>query len=139
MKRILLTSAIILATATAGLAQQKQMRSELSAPIVTFTPVVAKNADALNLTEEQRADLKAWVSTMPAKRKAVEAEAIAARAELRKAIIDGAPMDQRTALAEKVGGYETRLVLMRAACVDHWREVLSAEQFEKMLTLANVQ
>jgi Spy/CpxP family protein refolding chaperone len=111
---------------------------ELSAPIVAFTPVIVKNADALNLTEAQRADLKEWTSTMPAKRKAVEAEARDARAALRKAIIAGAPQPEREALAQKVGEMETRLVLMRSACTDHWRSVLTEEQFAQMIALSGV-
>lgn len=137
MKRFLLCAAITLC-ATASLAQQAGPRPELSAPIVVLTPVVAKNVDALKLTEAQRADVKNWVATMPAKRKAVEAAAIAARADLRNAIMAGAPVQERQKLAEVVGSYETKLVMARSNCVDHWREVLSPEQFAAALELAQV-
>ncbi|WP_137701102.1 Spy/CpxP family protein refolding chaperone [Marimonas lutisalis] len=133
MKPFVLSAAIAACVATGALADAK---SELSKPIVAFTPVIVKNADALELTEAQRADLKEWVDTMPAKRKAIEAEALAARAALRAAIIAGAPADERKALAAKVGEMETKLVLMRSNCTDHWRGVLSEAQFAKMLDLA---
>lgn len=135
MKQTLLTAALILASATAPFAQQGAKR-ELSAPIVVLTSVVAKNADALELTDAQRADLKAWIATMPAKRKAVEAEAIATRAALRAAIIAGAPQAERDTLAAQIGGYETQLVMMRSNCTDHWRETLTADQFAQLLALA---
>ena len=139
MKHLLLSTALLLAAAPALEAQQGQMRShELSAPIVMFTPVVKKNADALGLTEAQRADLQNWISTMPAKRKAVETEALEARAALRTAIRDGAPVEERQKLAETVGAYETKLVMMRSNCADHWREVLTEEQFAKLLEIAGV-
>jgi len=137
MKHFLLSTAILLAAAPALEAQQgKGKGRELSAPIVAYTPVVKKNADALNLTEAQRADLQNWISTMPAKRKAVEAEALEARAALRAAIDAGAPVEERQKLAETVGAYETKLVMMRSNCTDHWREVLTEEQFAQMLAIA---
>ncbi len=137
MKHFLLSATILLAAAPALEAQQGQGKSrELSAPIVVYTPVVKKNADALGLTEAQRADLQNWISTMPAKRKAVEAEALEARAALRAAINEGAPVEERQKLAETVGAYETKLVMLRSNCTDHWREVLTPEQFAQMLELA---
>jgi Spy/CpxP family protein refolding chaperone len=132
MKHLMLTAIAASFLATSALADGPR---ELSAPIVALTPVIAKNADALKLTEAQRADLKEWISTMPAKRKAIEAEAREARAALRQAIIDGATQDERAALAKKVGDRETELVLMRSACTDHWRAVLTEEQFTQVVAL----
>ncbi|MDZ4120196.1 copper chaperone PCu(A)C [Phaeovulum sp.] len=109
----------------------------LSAPVILLTPFVRDNADALNLNEAQRADLKAWLEK-PNARAVVEGETVALRAELRAAIISGAPREARAALAEKIGANETRLVMFRSDCVDHWREVLSAEQFAQLLVLAGV-
>lgn len=128
MKHIILSAALI---ATASLAQ-----AELSRPIVAYTPIVMKNADALNLTDAQRADVAQWKATMPAKRKAVEDETIALRAKLRKAINEGQPTQTRQALAEQIGARETQLLMMRSNCVDHWRALLSEDQFAKMLELA---
>ncbi len=135
MKRLLFTAAMVLAATTAQ-AQQQPAPQELSAPIVALTGVLAKNADTLSLDDAQRADLKAWVDTMPAKRKALEAEARAARAALREAILTGAPQGEREALAQEVGQLETRLVLMRSNCTDHWRTVLSEDQFAQLVALA---
>ncbi len=134
MKSLLLSAAIGLACALPAMAQDAS--SELSAPIVAFTPVIAKNADALGLDDAQRAALKDWLSTMPAKRKELEGQAVEARAALRQAIIAGASDTERQELAEKVGALETELVLMRSACTDHWRAILTAEQFAKMVELA---
>lgn len=130
---------IALAAALMGTTATAQDARELSAPIVAFTPVLVKNADALNLTEAQRADLKTWTSTMPAKRKAIEAEATNARAALRQAIIDGAPQEKREALAQEVGALETRLVLARSACTDHWRSVLTEAQFSQIVSIGQKQ
>lgn len=139
MKRFLLPALLALATATSVQAgshgKNRQQPRELSAPIVRLTPVIKKNADALELTTEQRADLQGWLSTMPAKRKALEAEALQARAALRSAILTGAPEAERAALAQRVGDYEVKLVTMRGKCVDHWRAVLNADQFAQALSI----
>ncbi|WP_298803499.1 Spy/CpxP family protein refolding chaperone [uncultured Lentibacter sp.] len=136
MKFFLLGAAMALGLGAPALAQQNQPAREISAPIVAFTPVIVKNADVLELTEAQRADLKQWLDTMPANRKRVEEAALAARADLRAAIVAGAPVDERQALAAIVGDMETKLVMMRSNCTDHWRATLTPEQFAKMLELA---
>ncbi|WGW05027.1 Spy/CpxP family protein refolding chaperone [Tropicibacter oceani] len=133
MKTYVLAAVLGLATATAAFAAPP---AELSDPIVAYTPVIAKNADLLGLTEEQRADLKAWLASMPAQREALQNAAVEARAVLRAAIKDGAPVETRQKMAEEVGKLETQLVMMRSNCVDHWRGVLSEAQFAQMLELA---
>lgn len=133
MRPLLIGSTLALMLALPAAAQEAR---ELSAPIVAFTPVIKANADALELSTAQRADLANWLATMPAKRKALEAEALGARAALRAAIVAGAPQDARRALAEKIGALEAKLVMARSGCTDHWRETLTETQFAKMLELA---
>lgn len=109
---------------------------ELSKPIVAYTPVLVKQADTLGLTPEQRQEVKAWVAAMPAKRKAIEAQALAVRQDLRSAIEDGAPEADRLVLAKEIGNLEAQLLMMRSGCADHWREILTPEQFALLKTLA---
>jgi len=138
MRNIIKTTALILAIATGFGAHQAQASDmdDLSAPIIRLTKVIAKNADTLDLTAEQRADLKSWIDTMPEKRHALEADARGKRAQLRAAILDNAPRADRQALAQKVGVLETRLVMMRSDCVDHWRATLTNDQFAQAIKLA---
>lgn len=109
---------------------------ELSKPIVLYTPILLKQAEALQLTPEQRQKVQAWVAEMPAKREAVEAQVLALRQDLRSAIEDGAPEAERLALAQEIGALETKLLMMRSRCVDYWREALTPEQFTLLKTLA---
>ncbi len=111
----------------------------LSRPVIQLTGLLAKNMDVLNLDAAQRDDVKNWVASMPAHRKALEAETVALRAEMRQAIIDGAPVETREALAAQIGANETKMVMMRSNCTDHWREVLSAEQFAALIELASAK
>lgn len=133
MKTLVLSAVLGLAMAGTGFAAGN---SGLSAPIVMCTPVIAKNAEALKLDEGQQAILKDWLATKPAMRKGFEAEVVAMRADLTKAILTGAAKEDRMALAEKIGDAETKLLMMRSDCADHWRGVLSEEQFAMVLELA---
>lgn len=139
MKPILFALPVALCLGGAALAQMSPSdpaKTGLSRPVIQLTGLLAKNMDALNLDEGQREDVKNWVATMPAHRKELEAETVALRAEMRQAIIDGAPIETRQALAAKIGANETKMVMMRSNCTDHWREVLSAEQFAALIALA---
>ena len=111
--------------------------SELSSPIVLLTPVVGKHADVLGLSPEQRRILREWVASAPAKRVAVEDQAMELRAQLREAIYQGAAPAEREALAQRIGELEAQLLMIRSLCVDHWRTHLSAEQFAMALELAS--
>lgn len=139
MNTRLLAAVLAIAMPLAAAAQDfNAQQSGLSQPVIALTAALAKNADALNLDDQQRAALKAWMDEMPAKRMAVEKETVALRSELRRKIVSGAPLAEREALARRIGDKETELVMMRSGCVDHWREVLTAEQFAELLQLAKV-
>lgn len=112
--------------------------SELSSPLILLTPVIGQNADVLKLSAEQRQVLREWVATAPAKRNAVEDETMQLRAQLRDAIIANAPETDRQQLAQQVGELEAQLLMIRSACVEHWRQQLSAEQFAQALELAGL-
>ncbi len=138
MRNSIKTLALTLAIATGLGAHQVHASDtgELSTPIIRLTKVIAQNADALELSADQRSDLKAWIDTMPEKRQALEADARGKRAQLRAAILDNAPRADRQALAQEIGVLETRLVMMRSDCVDHWRDTLTKDQFAQALALA---
>ena len=135
MRTLLMSAALVAATAFAVPAQEA---NELSKPVVALTGVLAKNADTLALTGAQRAALKDWLASMPAQRKALEDESVALRAELRAAILGNAPVADRQVLADRIGETEAALVMMRSNCTDHWRSVLTPEQFAQLLTLAGL-
>ncbi|MCF3973015.1 hypothetical protein [Paracoccus salsus] len=135
--------AAVLAVASPGLALAQMQPSDpaatgLSQPVIALTGVLAKNTDTLALNDEQKAALASWLAEMPAMRKSLEDEAVALRTEIRAKIAAGAPAEERESLARQIGEKETALIMMRSECVDHWREVLSADQFARLLQLAAV-
>ncbi|PHQ99539.1 MAG: hypothetical protein COB39_03025 [Marinosulfonomonas sp.] len=133
MKTLILSAALALALAGNAFAAEK---TGLSAPIIMLTGVIAKNVEVLKLTDEQQVVLKDWLATKPAMRKGFEAQVVAMRTELSSAILSGAPKDTRIAMAGKIGEAETKLLMMRSNCADHWRAALSEEQFAQAVELA---
>jgi len=138
LKKLMLSAALALVLPVSAFAQQPLSPQEkgLSAPIISLTPVLAKNADALKLDDAQKAELKAFLDVMPAKRMAFEDETAALRGQLHAAIVAGAPVADREALAAKIGANETALLMMRSNCADNWRKLLTPDQFAQLLVLA---
>ncbi|WP_432450304.1 hypothetical protein [Aliiroseovarius marinus] len=139
MRSLLIATTLTLGLSGAAMAQMQPSNpaeTGLSRPIIQLTGILAKNMDVLGLNEDQRADVKNWISTMPTNRKALETETVALRAALRQAIIEGRATEDRQALADKIGANEVRLVMMRSNCTDHWRSVLSEDQFAQLIEIA---
>ncbi|TVM07360.1 MAG: hypothetical protein FMJ08_03330 [Halomonas sp.] len=138
-QRVLTTACIALlslSVSTANAEDAKRDVAELSTPIVMLTPVVAKNAQELELNAEQQAALEDWLASSPAVREALEDRVIAQRGELRSMILTGADPQARAEKAAYIGQLESELLMMRSNCADHWRNVLSEEQFARVLELA---
>ncbi|MEW6764459.1 MAG: hypothetical protein AB1344_01560 [Pseudomonadota bacterium] len=106
---------------------------QLASPIVELVPIVKSQGSELNLTADQKAKLDAWMAEAPTKRKAVEKEQVELRASLRKAILSLNADDERKALIEQITTNEARLLSMRAKCTDFLRDLLTAEQFDKVV------
>ncbi|UWQ04405.1 hypothetical protein [Aliiroseovarius crassostreae] len=137
MKPLFLAAAMTCAMAIPSHAQQSQpAKTGLSVPVIMLTGILNKNQDVVGLDEAQKEILQNWMASMPAQRKALEDETVALRAEMKAAIIKGSPVEERQALAGKIGANETTLVMMRSNCTDHWREVLTPEQFAKLIEIA---
>ena len=140
MKPLLFATALSLSLTGAAMAQMQPSnpaQTGLSRPVIQLTGILAKNMDALELDAAQRTAVQDWVSTMPAQRKALESETVQLRADLRAAIVEGAPIEARQAIADKIGANEIKLVMMRSNCTDHWRQVLSDAQFAKLIEMAS--
>ena len=112
---------------------QAEPAIQLASPVVELIPVVKQQAGSLNLSQEQKAKLDKWVAEAPAKRKALENEQIELRGKLRAAVLTLNSEDERKQLIEKIAENEEKLMTMRARCVDFLRELLTVEQFDKVV------
>lgn len=84
MKPLFLAAAIACAMALPASAQQSQpAKTGLSRPVIMLTGILKKNQDVIGLDEAQKEDLKNWIASMPAQRKALEDETVALRAEMK--------------------------------------------------------
>ncbi|MBR2515346.1 MAG: hypothetical protein IKE45_15280 [Halomonas sp.] len=141
INKVLLTAVFIvplgISVATAETVSGSRDVSELSSPIVLLTPVVARNADYLQLDIDQRSALQDWMAKSPAVREALEDRVVAQRNELRQMILSGADIEVRTEKAAYIGQLESELLMMRSNCVEYWRETLNEEQFAQALQLAD--
>ena len=97
MKALILAAGIALASTVPAFADSN---SELSDQIFDISPVVMANVETLHLTPEQISEAEAWVELSNQQRLSLEARAIKARAQLRRAIIRGQTNKTRTKLAD---------------------------------------
>lgn len=137
LKNIVLAATCIVMFASSANAQEDSRDiSELSTPIVMLTPAIAQNAEQLGLNTQQQEALQEWMANSPAKREALEDRVVAQRKALRQMIIEGADPVDRAEKAAFIGQMESELLMMRSNCTDHWREVLSDEQFAQVIEIA---
>ena len=99
-----------------------------SFPVVELMPIVVKHEADLNLSPEQLKALEAFRREAMPKRLAVQQRIRQARAELRQAILDGAPDAQRQTLMDRWLQAEREHVEARARCAAFLRTMLNAEQ-----------
>ncbi|MDM7322357.1 MAG: hypothetical protein P3W87_003550 [Gammaproteobacteria bacterium] len=131
MKKHLLPSLLIGASLFISTAAVAEPAIALATPVVELVGL-AKSLD-LGLNEEQRSKLEAWIKEAPGKRKAMENEQIQLRTQLREAILSGKPENERKELIDKIAANEAQLVTMRSKCTDFLRQLLTAEQFDKVV------
>ena len=106
---------------------------QLAEPVVQLMPQVKKLRAELNLNEAQARAIDNWIASAPPKRKALEAQARALRAEMREAILNNAERLQREDIKARIVEAEKRLIEMRALCTRMLRNTLNAEQFAKVV------
>ncbi|MEW5972270.1 MAG: Spy/CpxP family protein refolding chaperone [Pseudomonadota bacterium] len=132
LQTTLAASLLALACALPISMAQAEPAIALASPIVELVGI-AKSAD-LGLSDEQKARLDAWVKEAPVKRKAMENEQVQLRTQLREAILSGKSAEERKALIDKIAANEAQQLTMRSGCTDFLRNLLTPEQFEKVVT-----
>lgn len=108
-------------------------RTQLGEPIVELMPHVKELRAQLGLTARQVATLDAWIVAAPARRRALETEALRTRQALRDAILAGADRMTHDDLKSRLAATQTRLVEMRSLCVRMLRQTLNEDQFARVV------
>jgi Spy/CpxP family protein refolding chaperone len=109
---------------------------DLPTPIIELMPHVKKLAESgkLQLTAEQKKVLDDWMANAPAKRKAMEADYVQLRQELRTAILDNKDRIEREKLTSALLAKEEELIKMRGICHRMLVKELTPAQFDMVKT-----
>lgn len=126
-KTLLLATSIALSPMMAQAAIQ-----DLPTPIIELMPQVKQLSESgkLQLTAEQKKVLDDWMANAPAKRKAMEAEYVKLRQELRMAILDNKDRVEREKLTSNLLAKEEELIKMRSLCHRMLAKELTPAQYE---------
>lgn len=105
---------------------------DLPAPIIELMPQVKQlvQSGKLQLNAEQKKVLDDWMANAPAKRKAIEAEYVQLRQELRTAILDNKDRIEREKLTSALLAKEEELIKMRGVCHRMLVKELTPAQFD---------
>jgi hypothetical protein len=109
---------------------------DLPAPIIELMPQVKQlvQSGKLQLNAEQKKVLDDWMANAPAKRKAIEAEYVQLRQELRTAILDNKDRIEREKLTSALLAKEEELIKMRGVCHRMLVKELTPAQFDMVKT-----
>jgi hypothetical protein len=109
---------------------------DLPTPIIELMPHVKKLAESgkLQLSAEQKKVLDDWMANAPAKRKAMEADYVQLRQELRAAILDNKDRIEREKLTSALLAKEEELIKMRGICHRMLVKELTPAQFDMVKT-----
>ncbi|WP_456407223.1 hypothetical protein [Thiolapillus sp.] len=112
---------------------QKVDTSELASPLIALMPALMKIRADLNLSEEQNKVIDAWLAEAPAKKKALQKNALAIRAELREAILNRDNRYKREELKYKLSEANRRIIEMQSLCARMLHNTLTDEQYAKVV------
>ena len=129
-------SALLLALlAATGLAAAKGVPGDGAIPVVELMPLTMKHEAKLKLSAEQIQSLDAYRKQAMPGRVALQKKIIELRGQLRMALLDNKPQADREALMKQIAEAEVQHFQRRERCVEHLRQLLSAEQFAQLSKL----
>lgn len=109
--------------------------ADSSFPIIELMPFIMTHEKQLQLTPSQVADFAAYRKAVMKQRMTLQANEKALRGQLRVALIEGADEDITTQLMHRISDTEMAHMQLRRNCIKNAREVLTPEQFEKLIAL----
>lgn len=124
---------------TAAFAGERQALESYQTPAPSLMPILAKQADTLGLTADQKARLADWRKAAQAKREALEKEIVADRLAVNQAMLDGKNNADVQKMMRDVQRKEMKLVVGKLACRDNAKKILTPEQWAKLIELYRAQ
>ena len=128
--------AIVLAlVAASGFAAAKGVPGDGAIPVVELMPLTMRYEADLKLTPEQIKSLDDYRKQAMPGRVAVQKKIIELRGQLRMALLDNKSQADRDALMKQIAEAEMQHFQGRERCVEHLRQMLSADQFAQLRKL----
>ena len=125
--------AIVLAlVAASGFAAAKGVPGDGAIPVVELMPLTMRYEADLKLTPEQIKSLDDYRKQAMPGRVAVQKKIIELRGQLRMALLDNKSQADRDALMKQIAEAEMQHFQGRERCVEHLRQMLSADQFAQL-------
>jgi hypothetical protein len=127
VKAIALATSLIFSPLMAQAAAQ-----DLPFPIIELMPQVKKLTESgkLQLNTEQKKIIDDWMASAPAKRKAIEADYVKLRQDLRMAILNNKDRIEREKLTSELLAKEEELIKMRSLCHRMLIKELTPNQYD---------
>jgi len=128
-----LRNTVLAAAMLAMVPLSAQSGETAGSPIVELMPHVKQLRPSLGLNAQQDRVIDSWIAEAPARRKAMEAEMLELRAQMREAILSNRSRMVRERLKARLADKQSRLIEMRALCARMLRNTLTAEQFARVV------
>lgn len=106
---------------------------ELASPIIALMPVFKEIRDELKINDEQAKTIDEWLAEAPTKKKELQQQVLAVRAELREALLARVDRAKREEIKLKLSEANNRLIVMSSLCARVLHKTLTKEQYSKVV------
>jgi hypothetical protein len=104
-------------------------------PVPNYVAIIKKNSQALKISDDQMAKVKAWNQENQEKMHQMVMSVIEGEKEMVQASIDGINADEIKAMAEAVHKTRLEIIVGKTRCRDRMMEILDEAQWEQLAAL----
>lgn len=104
-------------------------------PMPNYMSTLMANSDALNVSPEQKAELKKWISANNKKTAEVVKQIVELEAGVAAASLNGEDKETLMQKFDEMADLRLKIATSKTACRDNVRKILSAEQWDKLVVL----
>jgi hypothetical protein len=108
-------------------------------PVPNYVAYIKKNAQALNISDEQMAKVKAWYQENTEKMQQMVMSVIKGEKEMAQASMDGVSADEIKTMAEALHKTRMEIIVGKTLCRDRMMEILDKAQWEQLSALVAVK
>lgn len=133
-KKLLIPAIVLIAlSAPATVMADNSNTAELAEPLIKLMPALKKIRAELNLNEKQNTVIKSWMTQAPAKKAELKQKVVAARAELREALLNRDSRIARDDLKKNLALANRKVIEMQSLCARMLYTTLTKQQYAKVV------